>query len=209
MNSEKLAGILNLRNAEKATLYAWYLAHGFEELPALLGELAASQERIKELKTAIDEVQEVQREQAAGVIKMQQEEIDRLLARISDQDRIISQLTGNVEGYAMRCRQLEAENERLQAELRQAVIESHDWEGKAVVAEEKERQLQAEAAVMLHIKNQLHEAVEFSCGQEEATLQPEEETVFEITEDVCIYLDPGLPRQSCEGGVRGWRYTGE
>jgi hypothetical protein len=53
MDAEKLAGILNLRNAEKVTLYAWYLAHGFEELPALLDELAASEAREKQLRDAL------------------------------------------------------------------------------------------------------------------------------------------------------------
>lgn len=49
-------------------------------------------------------------------IKMQQDEIDRLIRRISDQDHIIGQLTGNVEGYAMRCRQLEGEKHGAYAE---------------------------------------------------------------------------------------------
>jgi hypothetical protein len=45
----------------------------------------------------------------AGVIARLKTEVSRLLTRISDQDHIIGQLTGNVEGYAMRCHQLTEE----------------------------------------------------------------------------------------------------
>ena len=46
--------------------------------------------------------------------------------------------------------------------------------------------------LQLHIKNQLGNnlAIEFCCGADkECVLQPEEETVIEIAEDVCMYLD--------------------
>lgn len=43
----------------------------------------------------------------------------------------------------------------------------------------------------IHVKNQLNNglAIEFCCGDKEYKLGPEEETVIEVNEDVCMYFD--------------------
>jgi hypothetical protein len=43
----------------------------------------------------------------------------------------------------------------------------------------------------LHIKNQLNGdlTIEFCCGQEEYTLEPEEEVTLEVQDEDCMYLD--------------------
>lgn len=51
--------------------------------------------------------------------------------------------------------------------------------------------------VELHIKNQLNDGltIEFCVGDKEYTLEYEEETVIEVTEDVCMYLDIVTPKR--------------
>ncbi len=45
--------------------------------------------------------------------------------------------------------------------------------------------------MQIYIKNQLNDGlvIEFCCGEKEYRLEYDEETIIEIEEDVCLYLD--------------------